>query len=141
MSKESLLNLVWSYLPLIQPSRPKINRHAIVAVQNYYRPESFVKRQPHLWHRGTLDSSHHTVFRFTLLLYSMTLEQTEGKFMKYKHSKCFQTTFTCSFIPRLVDLKAFERRLTEVIAALQPATGKWRGLYEFSAVLYNISVH
>ena len=36
-----------------------------------------------------------------------------------------------SFFTYPVDLKAFERRLTEVIASLQPATGRWRS--KFSA--------
>ena len=39
-----------------------------------------------------------------------------------------------SFFTNSVDLKAFERRLTEVIASLQPATGRWRS--KFSAWKY-----
>jgi len=31
-----------------------------------------------------------------------------------------------SLLNFVVDLKAFERRLTEVISAIQPATGRWR---------------
>uniref|UniRef100_A0A803SY29 Uncharacterized protein n=1 Tax=Anolis carolinensis TaxID=28377 RepID=A0A803SY29_ANOCA len=32
----------------------------------------------------------------------------------------------CQLSLTLPDLKAFERRLTEYIACLQPATGRWR---------------
>lgn len=39
---------------------------------------------------------------------------------------CNSNTFT--------DLKAFERRLTEVIACLQPATTRWRSEYICNAV-------
>ena len=44
-----------------------------------------------------------------------------------------------SFFTNPVDLKAFERRLTEVIASLQPATGRWRSkLSVWKYVMYII---
>lgn len=36
----------------------------------------------------------------------------------------------------LSDLKAFERRLTEVIASLQPATTRWRSMFFLESFLY-----
>lgn len=34
------------------------------------------------------------------------------------------------------DLKAFERRLTEVIACLQPSTNRWRGKLKYVYLIY-----
>lgn len=53
----------------------------------------------------------------------MSLEQTacEGMIV-LKQRMCFVTYK----IDIIADLKAFERRLTEVIACLQPSTTRWR---------------
>lgn len=60
----------------------------------------------------------------------MSLEQTacEGKVKKIELTvkngqQKYGLTFFSSFV---LDLKAFERRLTEVIACLQPSTLRWR---------------
>lgn len=41
-----------------------------------------------------------------------------------KHSVC---SWSCCFV---ADLKAFERRLTEYVSCLQPATGRWRSKWQ-----------
>lgn len=51
--------------------------------------------------------------------------------------------YLCPFLPLFhsltffLDLKAFERRLTEVIACLQPSTLRYRSKYSFSWIVQN----
>ena len=39
-----------------------------------------------------------------------------------------------------VDLKAFERRLTDVIAQVQPVAVRWRGTFNLSIILYSMFI-
>lgn len=40
----------------------------------------------------------------------------------------------------ITDLKAFERRLTEYVSCLQPATGRWRSKYLTFNALFSLNV-
>ncbi|XP_031344517.1 nuclear envelope phosphatase-regulatory subunit 1-like isoform X1 [Photinus pyralis] len=53
----------------------------------------------------------------------MSLEPTACEGKQYETKKTMVITYKLDVI---VDLKAFERRLTEVIACLQPSTTRWR---------------
>lgn len=57
----------------------------------------------------------------------MSLEQTacEGSLKIYIYTARIIVT---SKLDVIADLKAFERRLTEVIASLQPSTIRWRSI-------------
>jgi hypothetical protein len=66
------------------------------------------------WNKQRVKVSKESLFSILYMIYKYFLQSPDG----YRQNNMFT----------LLDLKAFERRLTEVIQSIQPSTIRWRGM-------------